>query len=77
MFNKMMLDIQTETVMHIFRSKFGIQIVNQPAPHDMLEDGEEHPVSETEEDADISPDSFCPCGSGKKYKNCCGKIRRV
>ena len=77
MFNKMMLDIQTETVMHIFRSKFGIQIVNQPAPPDMLQDGEEHPVGDTEEDNEISPDSFCPCGSGKKYKNCCGKIRRV
>lgn len=21
----------------------------------------------------ISPNNFCPCGSGKKYKKCCGK----
>ncbi|MBR3324737.1 MAG: SEC-C domain-containing protein [Clostridia bacterium] len=21
----------------------------------------------------IRTDGFCPCGSGKKYKNCCGK----
>jgi len=24
----------------------------------------------------IKPDDLCPCGSGRKYKNCCGKKRR-
>ena len=24
--------------------------------------------------ADISRNSLCPCGSGKKYKRCCGKL---
>ena len=74
MFNKMMFEIQSETVMHLFRSKFGIQIVNPTAPPDIFENAEENIIEESEE---ISPDSFCPCGSGKKYKNCCGKRRRV
>jgi len=24
----------------------------------------------------VKPDDLCPCGSGRKYKNCCGKKRR-
>ena len=23
---------------------------------------------------EVSEDSPCPCGSGKKYKNCCGRL---
>lgn len=29
---------------------------------------------ETEEVGELTPDSPCPCGSGKKYKNCCGRV---
>ena len=24
----------------------------------------------------IGPNDPCPCGSGKKYKNCCGDVRK-
>ena len=26
------------------------------------------------EEGELTPDSPCPCGSGKKYKNCCGRV---
>ena len=26
------------------------------------------------ESKELTPDSPCPCGSGKKYKNCCGRV---
>lgn len=26
------------------------------------------------ETGELTPDSPCPCGSGKKYKNCCGRV---
>mgnify|MGYP000815352248 FL=1 len=26
------------------------------------------------EEGELIPDSPCPCGSGKKYKNCCGRV---
>ena len=29
---------------------------------------------ETREVGELTPDSPCPCGSGKKYKNCCGRV---
>ena len=34
LFNKMMYEIQGDTVKHLFRTKFGIQIMNEP-PTDM------------------------------------------
>jgi hypothetical protein len=36
--------------------------------------GEEHPLLETmrERVRKIGPNELCPCGSGKKYKRCCG-----
>jgi preprotein translocase subunit SecA len=24
----------------------------------------------------VGPNDLCPCGSGKKYKNCCGDVRK-
>ncbi|MBQ8944639.1 MAG: SEC-C domain-containing protein [Clostridia bacterium] len=24
----------------------------------------------------MGPNDPCPCGSGKKYKNCCGDVRK-
>jgi hypothetical protein len=27
------------------------------------------------ESAGVDPDRWCPCGSGKKYKHCCGRGR--
>lgn len=35
------------------------------------ESGVENVPAEAEE---LTPDSPCPCGSGKKYKNCCGRL---
>lgn len=67
LFNRMMYEIQSETVKHIFRSKFGIQIIN-PEPMDEIYNNIEQSVQLNDEDD-------CPCGSGKKFKDCCGKNR--
>jgi preprotein translocase subunit SecA len=37
-------------------------------------DGDGQPVQREEEK--ISRNAPCPCGSGKKYKKCCGSLRR-
>jgi preprotein translocase subunit SecA len=74
LFNKMMYEIQSETVKHIFRSKFGIQIMNPET-----DESELHSSYNDEDvvvpESTINPNDWCPCGSGKKYKNCCGKKR--
>jgi len=32
------------------------------------------PVQLPEKPLKVSPNDYCPCGSNKKYKNCCGAI---
>lgn len=86
LFNKMMFEIQGETVKHLFRTKFGVQIVNMQDESvietDLARAAEQfHPSEEVEEIArqpehhgdKVGRNDPCPCGSGKKYKNCCGK----
>lgn len=85
LFNKMMFEIQGETVMHIFRTKFGVQIVNmndeEVIETDLAKAAEQFHPSEEVEQAIRHPErhdktgrnDVCPCGSGKKFKNCCGK----
>ena len=36
-------------------------------------DGEETPVNRTVKKIKVGRNDLCPCGSGKKYKKCCGK----
>lgn len=86
LFNKMMYEIQGDTVKHIFRTKFGVQIVNmqeetaietdlaraaeQFHPTEEAEDAARHPVVKSDK---VGRNDPCPCGSGKKFKHCCGK----
>lgn len=84
LFNKMMFEIQGETVKHMFRTKFGVQIVNMQdetvIETDLARAAEEFHPSEEVEEAIRQPERHekigrndpCPCGSGKKYKHCCG-----
>lgn len=86
LFNNMMFEIQGETVKHLFRTKFGVQIVNMQDENvietDLARAAENfHPSEEIEQaireperhDNKIGRNDPCPCGSGKKYKVCCGK----
>jgi len=38
--------------------------------------GSEAAIDNTPEAEEPSRNSLCPCGSGKKYKNCCGRIKK-
>ncbi|MBO5947672.1 preprotein translocase subunit SecA [bacterium] len=83
LFNNMMFDIQSETVKHLFRTKFGVQVIEkseETTETGLTKAAEEH-YSQNQQ-ADNSPitngqkvgrNEACPCGSGKKYKHCCGK----
>jgi SEC-C motif-containing protein len=39
----------------------------------LYEDGEVAPVTVVRSKAKVGRNDPCPCGSGKKYKHCCGK----
>ena len=84
----MMYEIQSETVKYLFRTRFGVQIVQRrddeviqtqlaqaaqsfQAPSE--EDDQSMMNSPIHNGQKIGRNDPCPCGSGKKYKNCCGK----
>ena len=75
MFQQMIDNIQTDIVKYIFR----VNIVSQP--EDRLQQAHESHGEEEGQQAHqpiVNKDhtgrnELCPCGSGKKYKKCCGK----
>ena len=83
MFQAMVESIQEDIAKLIFR----VNIVSEPAPEltDRLKTAKEVRGGEEEAEApkkqpivnteDIGRNELCPCGSGKKYKKCCGKNR--
>lgn len=76
MFEAMIDAIQDDVVRYIYR----VNVITQPKVEDHLgnasmnnpagDDGPQQPVAKKDETGRNEP---CPCGSGKKYKNCCGK----
>ena len=87
MFNNMMHEIQRETVAHLFRTKFEVQVVQMQEEdseviHTDLSKAAENFVPPSDDDnspvkrADkVGRNDPCPCGSGQKFKKCCGMDR--
>ncbi|ABO51580.1 protein translocase subunit secA [Desulforamulus reducens MI-1] len=73
MFNNMIANIQDDVVRYIFR-------VNVAAPQERTQRqvvenryAEEEGKQPIRKENQIGRNDDCPCGSGKKYKKCCGK----
>lgn len=84
MFNNLLASIQKEVVYSFFKVGAGIQLaptimandklVLQGAQKTVNESGHVEKKLRNEETGDkIGRNDHCPCGSGKKYKKCCGK----
>ena len=76
MFNEMSQGIMEDTVRTLFRIRVEQkvereQVAKVTGTNKDDESGVREPVKRTEKK--IYPNDPCPCGSGKKYKNCCGK----
>ena len=76
MFEAMIDAIQDDVVRYIYR----VNVITQPKVEDHLENasmnnpaGDDGPQQPTVKKDEIGRNEPCPCGSGKKYKNCCGK----
>ncbi len=84
MFDEMIRSIQEETINYIygFQVRVETQVMERKQIVDM-DKLEQKGGSETEEevtkraktDKVVGRNELCPCGSGKKYKKCCGKDR--
>lgn len=75
MFQEMIKNIQDDIVRYIYR----VSIVAQPKPEDHLQTAQashgddEHRKEPIVNKNHIGRNDLCPCGSGKKYKKCCGR----
>lgn len=75
LFDKMVEGIQENTCMHVLYANI-VTNIQQAAPQykavDVIESGTTE-KTQAKNDRHIGRNDPCPCGSGKKYKNCCGK----
>ena len=75
MFNEMTRAIQEDTVKLLLRVKVEQKVereeVNKVTGTNKDDSAPKGPVRRESEK--IYPNDPCPCGSGKKYKNCCGR----
>ncbi|MFZ5590908.1 MAG: preprotein translocase subunit SecA [Bacillota bacterium] len=74
MFNNMIASLQEDTVRYLFRVQV-VQAAPPPRQRHMVEnryaeEGERRPVRREQK---VGRNDPCPCGSGKKYKKCCGR----
>jgi len=84
MFDEMIQSIQEETLNYIYG--FQVRIEAQPIERKQMVDldkleqkggseAEEEGPKQIKTDKVVGRNDLCPCGSGKKYKKCCGKDR--
>ena len=72
MFQGMIDNIQEDTIRWVFRAR--IAEPQQPAARRMVENrNEEENRQPVRVENKVGRNDLCPCGSGKKYKKCCGK----
>ncbi|MDD7254084.1 MAG: preprotein translocase subunit SecA [Firmicutes bacterium] len=76
MFNEMSQGIMEDTIRTLFRIRVEQkvereQVAKVTGTNKDAESGVREPVQRAEKK--IYPNDPCPCGSGKKYKNCCGR----
>ncbi|MFZ5596390.1 MAG: preprotein translocase subunit SecA [Bacillota bacterium] len=74
MFQNMIATIQEEVVKYIFRVNL-VHREEQPQQRKVVENryAGEGPRQPVRKEARVGRNDPCPCGSGKKYKKCCGK----
>ena len=77
MFNAMMASIREDTVRLLLHAR-----IEQPAEREQVakvtgtnKDESAAKAPKRRLDAKVYPNDPCPCGSGKKYKQCCGRLK--
>ncbi|MBO7215041.1 MAG: preprotein translocase subunit SecA [Clostridia bacterium] len=76
MFEEMVESIQMDTVSILLKSEVKTTPVRREQKSELQEGGgssENRPTGTVVKAEKVGRNDPCPCGSGKKYKNCCGK----
>lgn len=72
LFDKMVEQIRTEVATFLLHAKVNIEPVQEKKPV-MFTNSPEGNAPTKNTKPSVGRNDPCPCGSGKKYKNCCGK----
>ena len=73
MFDKMMINIDRDVTLLLVRAEIKQNIERKEVSKDKItNDGKDH-VKKQAKSKKVGRNDPCPCGSGKKYKACCGK----
>ncbi|MEA4816154.1 MAG: preprotein translocase subunit SecA [Lachnospiraceae bacterium] len=75
MFDELIWNIQKETVRSLYRVKIVTETKREVVSKTMFTNKDDSAVKKPKvrSEAKIGRNDPCPCGSGKKYKQCCGK----
>ncbi len=78
MFEEMSNNIQFDSIRGLFNAKMEIRIEKEEAVKQIFENnnGGENINKPVKKENKVGRNETCPCGSGKKYKNCCGKNKK-
>ena len=74
LFNKMLQNIDQEITLFLVKSEISQNQERQEiSKSKMTNDGKVKLKNKPKKTEKVGRNDMCPCGSGKKYKNCCGK----
>ncbi len=75
MFEEMSNHIQEDTLKILYRVRVQTEVKQEEPPKQMFTNKDDSAVKQPKKRADekIGRNDPCPCGSGKKYKQCCGR----
>ncbi len=71
-FEDMVARIREETATFLINYKVNIEIKQAPKPKEIIAGNNNSSAPATAKGNIVGRNDLCPCGSGKKYKNCCG-----
>ena len=75
MFEEMSNHIQEDTIKMLYRVRLQTEVKREEVQKPMFTNKDDSAVKQPKRnsEAKVGRNDLCPCGSGKKYKQCCGK----
>ncbi len=75
MFEDLTASIQDDTITLLLKAELKKVPQQRPDPVKEMQTNQTGPIAPRKAKQDIGRNDPCPCGSGLKYKNCCGKLK--
>ena len=73
LFDDMMMAINKEVSMYLLKSEIRQNLERKEVVKHVITNDSKDTVKVQKKSSKVGRNDPCPCGSGKKYKNCCGR----